>query len=419
MKSATIKRSKYPLDSSASIHLASLRKEYSNTFRFTATLNEPVNPDNLQVALDNITPRFPTMVAGIRSGFFNYYITPAKTAPRILEDVSCLSTMSRRAIRECGLQVYYKDNEISIETFHALTDGDGAIIFMGSLLAEYLSLNNSVEIEYNHRILNPNDDIQDYEFEDAYKKHSGKTKSETNKQTAYQLPCDESEDSSCHIITKTYKTEELLAAARRYGVSLTTFLTTIMAESIMQVQNKYSVKKKPIRILVPVNLRKKFESRTLSNFSLFALPFVKADDKIWDFKELLHHFADQIKNQLSAEHLQNTFTMNTKSMNLWAFRIQPLKFKQAILSFVYHRYGERNSCLSISNLGEITFPESMAPYVKSLGCALTPRRNAPYNCGIISYAGYLRINISRRGKGCGLEEIFYKTLERFLNPSYA
>ena len=414
-KSTTIIRKKYPLDSSASIHLASLKKEYSNTFRFSATLSEAVNPDILQKAFDNIAGRFPTIVAGIKSGFFNYYITPVDKAPTVKQDEACLKTMTRKEIRECAIQVLYGEKEIAVETFHALTDGNGGTIFLSTLVAEYISLCHGVTVEYSDKIFDPKEPVKECELVDDYISYSGTSKNETDKQTVYQIPGDTEPESKNTIISKTYKIQDLLDTARSYGVSLTTFLTAVMADSILQLQKKRpSQKKNTVKILVSANLRKKFESSTLYNFSLYALPHIMPREKDYNFKEILQHFSTQLKKQLSAEYLQNTFTMNTKYMNWWLFKILPLPVKHAILKFVYHRYGERNSCISVSNLGEVSFPKEIKPYIDKISCILTPRRNAPYNCGLISYNGRLHINISRKGKGCGLEEIFYNKLEALL-----
>lgn len=414
-KSTTVIRKKYPLDSSASIHLASLKKEYSNTFRFSATLSEAVNPDILQKAFDNIAGRFPTIVAGIKSGFFNYYITPVDKAPAIKQDEACLKTMTRKEIRECAIQVLYSEKEIAVETFHALTDGNGGTIFLSTLVAEYISLCHGVTVEYSDKIFDPKEPVKECELVDDYISYSGTSKNETDKQTVYQIPGDTEPESKNTIISKTYKIQDLLDTARSYGVSLTTFLTAVMADSILQLQKKRpSQKKNTVKILVSANLRKKFESSTLYNFSLYALPHIMPREKDYNFKEILQHFSTQLKKQLSAEYLQNTFTMNTKYMNWWLFKILPLPVKHAILKFVYHRYGERNSCISVSNLGEVSFPKEIKPYIDKISCILTPRRNAPYNCGLISYNGRLHINISRKGKGCGLEEIFYNKLEALM-----
>lgn len=43
---------KYPIDNSAILYLAQMRKNHSNVYRFCATLTEPVCPELLQKAAD-------------------------------------------------------------------------------------------------------------------------------------------------------------------------------------------------------------------------------------------------------------------------------------------------------------------------------------------------------------------------------
>ena len=55
----------------------------------------------------------------------------------------------------------------------------------------------------------------------------------------------------------------------------------------MKVQNihqKMGEKKKPVQIMVPINLRRKFPSKTLRNFSLYALPCVRQADMKLSFE---------------------------------------------------------------------------------------------------------------------------------------
>ena len=96
-------KKKYPLDMSGAIHLASMTKRYSNFFRMTLTLNEDIIPEILQVAFDRVAPRFPTIVAGVRMGFFNFYLKPVEQAPLVKKDEEILPVMTKKMIRECAM----------------------------------------------------------------------------------------------------------------------------------------------------------------------------------------------------------------------------------------------------------------------------------------------------------------------------
>ena len=104
-------------------------------------------------------------------------------------------------------------------------------------------------------------------------------------------------------------------------------------------------------------------------------------------------------------------SINAYAQNTWIIKFMPLIIKEKILKIVYRMYGERNSCISVSNFGEIDFGEVVNKYIDDVKFILTPRRNAAYNCSLISYNGYTNISISMRGEGCGLEKIYMECIE--------
>ena len=66
--------------------------------------------------------------------------------------------------------------------------------------------------------------------------------------------------------------------------------------------------------------------------------------------------------------------------------------------------------LSLSNLGAVDIPDEMKPYVKAFDFIIGPQAAAPYNCGVCSYAGELRINFIRRSVEPELEREFFTNL---------
>ena len=62
------------LDNAAKIYPASRTRRWSNVFRLSATLTEPVDTAVLQSALDVLVPRFSTIAARRRRGVLWYYL---------------------------------------------------------------------------------------------------------------------------------------------------------------------------------------------------------------------------------------------------------------------------------------------------------------------------------------------------------
>jgi len=408
-------KNKYALDSSGILHMASMNKRYTNTFRISVRLKEKVDPKILQQAFQNISPRFPTIVAGIKKGWFQYFVVPAEKIPKVKKDKKYLSTMSGSMIKNCAMQVLYKDETISVEIFHSLTDGIGGTIFVNSLVAEYLSLRYSLRVPYSDNVFNPVDEVPVEELTDGYLEYLGDKPSRAKPEYSYKIPGDDYYSNDSFVVSKDYSTKEMVELAHYYGVSLTTLLTVVMVKSIAQVQEKKKNSGKAIKIMIPVNLRNKFESKTLYNFTIYALPRINADKCKMEFEQLINNLSEQLKKQFSKEHLQREFTKNVNAQNYWWFKILPVSMKAIVLKQVYRVFGEKNASISISNFGEVRLPDEIKKYIHSFECALTPRTHSPYNCGVISYNGRLNICFSKKGDGCGFENVFFSNADQLKN----
>lgn len=401
----------YRLDSSAIIYLASVRKGYTNLFRITATLTEVVYPEILQRAVNRITPRFPTIAAGIQREFFRYIVVPLKVPPQVQPDQEYLSGMTRKEIETCAVRILYSENHISVECFHALTDGYGCSVFFNTLLAEYFSILYSIPCRYTEQILNPHDDIDDAEIADDYINFIEKSAIPSNDKNVYHLPDTSSFSESTHVTTGVYCTQELLNVAHDFGVSLTVFLTAVMFDAVMKLQSHHGDQKKSdktIQIMIPINLRKQFPSKTLRNFTFYALPHT-TQQKI-PFEILVHQVAEQMKVKTSRKYLSAMISTNVRCQRMLLFRILPLSIKNAVSNLIYYFYGERRSCLSISNLGEIIYPKEIEQYIQQVDFSLTPRRDSLYNCGIVSHNGHTFINFTRKSGKTELEQYFFEKL---------
>lgn len=407
----------YPMDNSGIIHLAAMRKNYTNSFRITITLKETVCKEKLQGALNYITPRFPTIIAGIHKGIFQYKIKPVEELLEVHSECVCLAPMGEEKIRNCAFRVLYKKNQIIGEFFHSLTDGYGGLIVMNTLVAEYLRRQYSVSVAESEMIADVCKCVPEEELMDDYFTYAGKRAATPKHANTYQLSGFKPYNYSVLTTTKTYTTDEILGAAHRYGVSATTFLTAVMVASIMEIQQEnlesHSLGK-TVQVMVPINLRKLFPSRTLHNFSLFALCGVEPQEKDLSFDELIHKIGCQLSSQNSKEHMSAALATNTKAASFPLYRGMPLALKCALLRLTHQLYGENNSCISLSNLGVISLPDNMSEYVTNISLALTPRIKSSYNCGVASINGKMSITFSRLYLKPQLENIFFHRLEQVI-----
>ena len=407
---------KFPIDNSAILYLALIRPHHTNIFRFAITLTEDIDPVLLQKAVDRVYHRFPTIFAGFRPGFFHYQQVQADMPPQVMEDPGLLINMTHEEIAKCAYRVYYREQEIILEGFHALTDGYGMVASFSTLTAEYLRLRYGLEVPAGYPIFDLNQEPSPQEMEDSYLKYADAKPLHLPSRYSYQLPGMDPKCGPVHRETLVYPVEELLAGARKYGVSITAFLSAVMAASIMELQHSRKEKKlRPVRIMVPIDLRRIFPSKTLRNFILYALPTMEPEEHGWDLKQLTRKFYRQIQDHLQKENLGGIIAYNVKTQNMPLFRILPAKVKCGLMRLAYSYFGESNSSLTMTNLGNMALPREMIPYVQSVSLTMMPRMRSPYNCGMYSYNGNFFINLCRFPEKSDLEAIFTRRLREALD----
>lgn len=406
----------YPVDNASLLFLSLIRKNHTNTFRFTATMTEPVCPEMLQMAVDRVYRRFPTIIAGFYPGFFHYLQVPAKIPPQVQPDPGLLHTMSREEIRDCAYRVFFEGSKISIEAFHALTDGYGAIASFTTLVAEYLRLKHGVRIPAEKTLIDLETAFHREEITDAYESYETGKPLLVPSRFSYQIPGQPPSPYGIRTSRQAIPTKALLDAAHRCGVSMTTLLSTIMAQSIMEIQQQHvgSGRAKPVRIMVPIDLRRMFPSRTLRNFVLYALPTMEPQEQTAPSLELMRSFRTQIRSQAERSRLESIMAYNVRTQRAWYFRLFPWALKSLCLRIGYRFFGESNSSLTLTNLGNVQLPEAMQPFVEDLDVVMTPRARSPFGCSILSYRDHVVINISRFGQSLVLAETFFRRLHAVL-----
>ncbi|MBQ2854255.1 MAG: hypothetical protein IJE81_02145 [Oscillospiraceae bacterium] len=405
----------YPIDNSAILYLAQMGPDHTNVYRFSLTLAEPVCPELLQQAADRICPRFPTIFAGFREGIFSYAVIPAVSAPRVQADPGLLKTMTRSEMNRCAYRIYYDSHEIAIEAFHALTDGYGAIASFRTLAAEYLFLRYGIDSPERSGMLESGEPDWQEELRDAYLDHAGGKPSGVPNRQAYQLT-GENRDWRVKASVEPFSTRQLLDAAKESGISVTAMLSGIMAEAIMELQRKNSPsgREKPVRIMVPIDLRRKFPSRTLRNFILYALPTMEPEEAQLPRRERLQRLHHQLRQQTSRDALAPQIARNVRLQASWCFRMIPLKLKCFAMRLAYRFFGECNSSITLTNLGPVPLSEELKPHIQKIEVHLTPRRGSPYNCALISCGDTTCISITRFGAMPELEELFFSKLRSVL-----
>ena len=404
------------LDNAAKIYPAARRRYWTNVFRLAVTYNDPVDPEVLKKALGRVIKRFPSVAARLRTGFFWYYIEEIGKTPEILrEEDHPLNRMTFRDIKKCAFRVLYYKNRMSVEIFHSITDGNGGMIFVKTLAAEYVRLRYGEDVPCENGILDLNDEPSREELEDSFGRYASPVNPGWKEPDAFAVRGTPEPNSFLHVVTGIMDSEEIRQKAKSYGVTVTTFLSAVMMKSIYDLQHervKNPKHLKHVRILIPVNLRSFLPSKTMRNFAQYITPDIDPRLGEYSFEEMVNAIHHKMGLDLNAKYLAAKFTPNVRSEQLKILRIMPLFIKNFAMKLVYSAVGEKKASICVSNLGVVQLPESMVKHIERFDFVLGTQATSPVNCGVLSYNGKLIVNFVRGIKEPDLERNFFTTLRK-------
>lgn len=398
------------LDNAAKIYPAARRKHWSNLFRVSVTLREEVDRPVLAQALEKTVLRFPSMVARMRAGLFWYYLEPADVPDLSAEYCQPLVTMTDRELRKCALRVIPYGKRIAVEVFHSLTDGNGAMVFLKTLTAEYLEQKYGISIPAEQGVLDREEPPRAEELEDSFLRHAAPVGNSRREHTAWHV---RGRSGPVQVTCFSLSTGEVLEKAHRENVTITTYLAgcMLMALQTQQAQEQPNPRRrKPIKVLIPVNLRKLFGSQTLRNFVLYTTPELLPQTGWYDFSEICTLVKHHMGLTVTPKYMARMIRTNVKNEESFWIRMLPLAVKNGVMKAVFNAVGEKKSCLSFSNLGAQAVPAAMKDYVVCFDFILGVQATAPYNCGVVSFGDQLHMNIIRNIRQPKLEQALYRVL---------
>ena len=402
------------LDNAALIFPAAQRRSWSNAYRISFSFFEPVDPALLQQAFDRTAPRFPSVCVRLRRSTFWYYLEQVEALPAVREDTyQPLVLMKRSDTRRCAIRVLYYRNRMAVEFFHAVTDGTGAMIFTKTLAAEYLRLRCGAEIPAECGILDLTETPKPEELEDSFQTNAGAVAAPRDPLNVYRLRGEKEPDRFLHVTLGIIPSDQLLARSREYGVSVTAYLAAILLYSLLELQSEETPKRrkrKNVKVQIPVNLRKLFQSKTMRNF--VAVANIGVDARLGDYslEELIKIVYHQMQLTITEKNMRAIFTPNVNDEQNPFMKVIPLFLKNLIMRAVFDTVGERVSSMSLSNLGRVELPAAMAPFVDRAEFVLGPQSTSPYNVGVTSLGDRCFINIVRNTIEPRLEKQFFTNL---------
>ena len=358
----------YQLDNAAKIVPSTTGGSDTRVFRITCELKEDVDPEALQSAVTIAARDFPHFSSVLKKGLFWYYLDQSSLDAELTpENEPALGTIYWEGRRNLLYRVCYYRSRINLEMFHVLTDGTGAFEFLKAILTEYLRIRyglNQLAVKGSRA---SGGDRQDDAFGKYYKKEKKKPEEQKSApKRAYHLRGDRDENLQNHLLEGTVSAAAFVAAARERGATVAELSTALFIQSVLDEMSLRD-KKLPIVLSVPVNLRNYFPSETARNF--FGVINVAYDPAEYDgsIESIIRSVKASFERQLKQDQVELTMNSYAALEHNIAVKVVPLTIKNLVISVINARM-QRGITGTLSNVGKITVPEEMEPYIQKFSC---------------------------------------------------
>jgi len=387
----------YKLDNAAKLFPPVTSEKNSSVFRVSAVLTETVDKEVLQKTVDHVYDRFPMMFVKMRRGVFWHYFDNNWDKFRVQEekDFPC-GVINPFENNGYLLKILYFNKRISVEMFHSVTDGGGAVELLKTILFYYFRfLENGDNADSEGKIILVDDGVSAGDMEDSFIRYCEKVKYRKPRlKLAFKIKGTPFEIYGNNVVTGVVSAEALNKLAKTKNATITSYLTALLIYSIYMARQKYTGDKHPIMASVPVNLRKAFPSGTLRNF--FAV--VKVGGKVdgaTKFDDIVENITGQLKAKTEKSALKELIAHNIKLEKRVYSRFVPLILKKIFMLTAFNIMGETKKTVTVSNIGNIAVPSGFEAKINIMEAVLYPTPRSPLNCAVCSVNDKLAISFSR------------------------
>lgn len=392
------------IDNTGKIFPATSNKRDTRVFRLYSVLKEDVDGEVLQLALDKTMEKYPLFLSVIRKGFFWYYLEKSDIKPIVSQE--CKTPCSSIYIRDQKsllFEVTYWKKKINFEVFHALTDGTGAVEFIRELTKNYICIGNNLEDIVLGDALSTEGDYETDSFDKFYENDRKQEKEKQPK--TYQIRGMHCEIGTMKLDEHVFSTQELLEKARAMNVSITVLLTTAFICAIHEEQKLRN--KRPIGIMIPVNLRKYFPSDTMMNFFGWISPyhdFYKDGDRFEDVvQSIKRRFHEGLDRENVLTHMNHLIKLEKNPF----LRGIPLELKIIGLRLAANLSTDGITAV-YSNVGTIQLPAEISDYVSRFGFFVSTPKIQMCSC---SYQDEFTVSMTSSYENENIQRNFVRILK--------
>lgn len=395
------------LDNAAKLFSAASSPKDTKVFRFYCELKEEVKEEILQEALNQTIQKYPVFLSVMRKGLFWHYLEKSELRPVVREEYKepC-SSLYVRDKKTLLFEVTYYKKRINFEVFHALTDGTGATEFLRELVKNYLYLIHEEDlepVELSNQYLTVKDQ-EDDSFSRYYDPDFPRKKKK--KIRAVQIKKGGKGYEELQINEASMSVKELLGIAREKKVSMSVLLTAAFICAIHEEMSRMQ-EKKPVILMVPVNLRKIFPSDSMLNFFGYIEPGYQFGGGKDSFEDVLEAVKLYFQENLSKEHMagrmNELIAIEKHKILKWA----PLELKNRCIR-AGAKMAEQEVTAVLSNMSVVKMPEDYAQYIEKFGVYTSTNRTELCIC---SFQDTLSLGFTSRYDSTNIQRNFYRILK--------
>lgn len=395
------------LDNAAKLFSAASSPKDTRVFRFYCELKEEVKEEILQEALNQTIQKYPVFLSVMRKGLFWHYLEKSELRPVVREEYKepC-SSLYVRDKKTLLFEVTYYKKRINFEVFHALTDGTGATEFLRELVKNYLYLIHEEDlepVELSNQYLTVKDQ-EDDSFSRYYDPDFPRMKKK--KIRAVQIKKGGKGYEELQINEASMSVKELLGIAREKKVSMSVLLTAAFICAIHEEMSRMQ-EKKPVILMVPVNLRKIFPSDSMLNFFGYIEPGYQFGGGKDSFEDVLEAVKLYFQENLSKEHMagrmNELIAIEKHKILKWA----PLELKNRCIR-AGAKMAEQEVTAVLSNMSVVKMPEDYAQYIEKFGVYTSTNRTELCIC---SFQDTLSLGFTSRYDSTNIQRNFYRILK--------
>lgn len=376
----------YRLDNVGKFYASISNTGVPKVFRYSAYLIDEVDPIVLQQSLNKTIEIYPSFNVNLKKGFYWYYLDENNKKVKVSGENLPICFKLYKNSDDFLFRVIYFKNKINFEVSHILSDGRGSVEFFKLLLTNYIAIKYNINIE-----INKNNKSQLEKSEDSFSKYYKKTKLPKRDNVVPYLYKGRKYRNQTRFFECFLNSKEVLDLAHKYNSTLTAFLVSVLIYSYKDVL-KVSDLNKTIRIDLPVDLRRYFNSYSSMNFFGLTTILYKYRSKEDTLEEIIDSVNKQFKENINAKKLSERANLMVSFEKNIFCRFIPIFIKDVVLKII-NQFTYRSSTTCLSNIGIIKLDNDIEDMIDRISVIVSTDN---YQFTICTFKNKLCIGISNK-----------------------